>query len=188
MALTVGEQKLMAFDGLMTWARGVVDQSNRLSQALVAEIQFMEQAAAAMGRRDDVQWAKLKSTFYVERMFFCYAAGKFFEYRDWVVELGLLETGIFADVDKFADDARAMRNFNEHAIEYFKGAGRFPEEWDANLKQFNSDPTGTSSTNIGGRLDWVEVGKAVESLIPTIPNKSSEIYVEIDTARNARRL
>jgi hypothetical protein len=62
-----------------------------------------------------------------------------------------------------------MRNLNEHAIEYFEGRGQRPKDWMFNSDDFNSDPTGTINTLIGGRVDWVKLNEAAQRLLESLP-------------------
>jgi hypothetical protein len=178
MALPLPNQKFIAFEGLMTWAHALVTQADRLSAASTGRMNGF--IGAVQDRRAGPgQNRELGYVFFAERLFFCHAAAKFFEHRDWVVELGLLDRQLFVHVDVFAEDAKAMRNLNDHAREYFKGPGLLPQKWKANFEQFSSDPTGTKGTMIGGRLDWVRLRDAVALLIPTIPDRLPEIFSEL---------
>jgi hypothetical protein len=180
MSLPLSEQKFMAFEGLHTWAKAVVMQADRLTASRDSMITRMQDFTAARiaqrARAGDNPIRDLIHTFHVERLFFCIAAAKFFEYRKWVVELKLLDPGIFAELDNFEADAKAMRDLNEHAREYFAGPGLRRKDWDTNLEQFNADPTGTNGALIGGRLDWVKLAEAMAKLIPSIPNMLPGIY------------
>ena len=158
----------------MTWAKAVVLQAARLSAAHNATLTgiqaFLDAVQRGKARPQDNPHRNLRHAFHAERLFFCIAAAKFFEYRNWVVELKLVDPQVFVEIDKFESDAKAMRNLNEHAAEYFKGPGQRRKDWDANVAQFNADPTGTAGTLIGGRLDWAKLGLAMATLIPTIPD------------------
>jgi hypothetical protein len=169
MPIALAQQKFMAFEGLLTWSKAVVMQGQRLS-GLMCE---------GRARNQVNQTLETKQAFEAERHFFLIAAAKFFEYRRWVVELKLIEPGIFAGVDTFEADVKAMRDLNEHAREYFMGPGLRRQDWDANMERFNSDPTGTQETLIGGRLDWAKLAAAMAKLIPSIPNMLPGIYEEI---------
>ena len=109
----------MAFEGLLTWARAVVMQRDRLAgltkltNTRMAE--FAEALKTKRARAEDNPSRALKHVFEADRLFFCIAAAKFFEYRKWVVELKLLEPKLFEEVNKFDTDAKAMRDLNEHA-------------------------------------------------------------------------
>ena len=74
--------------------------------------------AGRVGAEDNPR-RDLVHTFHAERLFFCIAAAKFFEYRKWVVELKLLDPGIFAELDNFEADAKAMREngAEQHLLE-----------------------------------------------------------------------
>lgn len=180
MTLPVNDQKFMAFEGLMTWAKAVVLQATRLSAAQEEMVRqmyaFFDALKAGQAHTKDNPQRDLGHVFYAERLFFCIAAAKFFEYRKWIVDLRVLDPQIFAEIDKFEVDAKAMRNLNEHATEYFKGPGQRRKDWDANIANFNADPTGTHDTLIGGRLDWVKLGAAMATLIPTIPDMLPSIF------------
>ena len=175
MAIALASQKFMAFEGLVTWSKAVVMQGHRLSGALNLMCEPVRAFAEAR---------ETKQAFEAERHFFCIAAAKFFEYRRWVVELKLIEPGVFAEVDTFEADVKAMRDLNEHAREYFTGPGLRRQDWDANMERFNSDPTGTSETRIGGRLDWVKLQEAVSKLVPQVPDMLPSIYQELQAEKN----
>jgi hypothetical protein len=180
MAISLAQQKFMAFEGLLTWAKAVVTQGHRLSGALNEQMRALAEAQQIGRARNQVDPRReTKQAFEAERHFFCIAAAKFFEYRRWAVELKLIEPGIFAEVDTFEADVKVMRDLNEHAREYFEGPGQRPQDWKANMERFNSDPTGTQGTLIGGRLDSAKLAEVVESLIPSIPNMLPGIYEEI---------
>ena len=52
------------------------------------------------------------------------------------------------------------------------------------MERFNSDPTGTSETRIGGRLDWVKLQEAVSKLVPQVPDMLPSIYQELQAEKN----
>jgi hypothetical protein len=169
MALPIDQQRFMAFEGLLTWIRAVVVQADRVSfaqRAIVTEIQ----------RHPGEGVRALIHTFQAERHLFCVAAAKLFEHRKWITELDMLEPEIFAELDRFEADVRAMRNLNEHATEYFRGRGKFPADWDLQMSSFNSDPTGTQDSLIGGRLDWVALRATVINLMDSFPEWTIRHY------------
>jgi hypothetical protein len=58
-----------------------------------------------------------------------------------------------------------MRDMNEHVIEYFEGKGKRPHDWVYQSEKGTANANSTINTKIGGRLDWVELGAAAQSLL-----------------------
>jgi hypothetical protein len=153
-ALPLLDQKFMAFEDLLAWTKAIVRQAGRVSEAqdrlknIFREIPYEPGAPI-----DEEPIRDVGHVFKVERHLFCNASDQFFEHRRWLGRLGDFDEGIFAEIDIFEPNVSAMRDLNEHAIEYFEGRGRRPKDWTFIGDDFNSDPTGTINTLIGGRLD-----------------------------------
>jgi hypothetical protein len=160
----------LAFEGLLGWTAAVETQSQRVTAAQVNLLAAMDRRSAA---RKPQEMSKLMSqyrlafsSFETERQLFCNAAHKLLEHRIWVKQLGFIDEALFDDLDKFTDDIKVMRDMNEHAIEYFKGKGKRPQDWIyVEPGQLQADASSTFGTKIGGRLDWVELGGVAERLL-----------------------
>jgi hypothetical protein len=168
-ALPLNDQRFMAFEGLLTWIRAVVAQADRVSLAQGAIVTEIRERPGPTVRT-------LIHTFQAERHLFCVAAAKLFEHRKWIGDLDMLDPNLFVELDGFEEDVRAMRNLNEHAIEYFRGRGKFPAEWDLQMRSYNSDPTGTQDSLIGGRLDWFALRATVIRLMDSFPEWTIRNY------------
>jgi hypothetical protein len=169
--LPIHSQKSMAFEGLLAWAKAIVSQADRVANA---QEQFKNKMAGFSRREPGVVFSaepirNAGHVFKVERHLFCNTAGNFFDHRRWLKRLGGFDESVFAEMDLFERDVRAMRNLNEHAIEYFEGKGQRPEDWMFRTDDFNSDPTGTVNTLIGGRLDWIKLREATARLLESLP-------------------
>jgi hypothetical protein len=170
-ALPLLDQKFMAFEGLLAWAKAIVRQAGRVSEAqdrlknIFREIPYEPRVAF---NAEPIR--EVGHVFKVERHLFCNASDQFFEHRRWLGRLGDFDEGIFAEIDIFEPNVNAMRDLNEHAIEYFEGRGRRPKDWMFSGDDFNSDPTGTINTLIGGRLDWVKLSQAADRLLKSLPS------------------
>ena len=169
--LPILDQKFMAFEGLLAWAKAIVRQAGRVSEAqdLLKNIsrEFARREPRGIFSAEPIRDAG--HVFKAERHLFCNAAGNFFDHRRWLRKLGGFDEGVFAEIDSFERDVKAMRDLNEHAIEYFEGKGKRPKDWIFNGDDFNSDPTGTINTLIGGRLDWVKLSEAAARLLESLP-------------------
>jgi len=172
-ALPIEQQRFLAFEGLLAWAKAVVLQADRIAAAEDLRRTKMDEFFAAVRQRNQAKspMRGLQHTWLAERHLYCLAAGQLFDHRSWIGDLGLLDRQLFAGIDPFASDARAMRNFNEHAIEYFRGNGRFPAKWKRHGEVYNSDPTGTNGTLIGGCLDWQKLAEATNALLETLADQ-----------------
>ncbi|MGX4771847.1 hypothetical protein ACWAUC_18890 [Bradyrhizobium guangdongense] len=162
-ALPLKDQRFMALEGFLTWVRAVLVQADRVSSAQDAII-------TQMRARTGPEMRAMIHAFQAERHLFCVAAAKMLEHRRWIGDLDRVDSSVFAELDQFEADVQEMRNLNEHAIEYFRGKGRFPAKWDEQMKAYNSDPTGTQDSLIGGRLDWCALRAAVMNLMESFPN------------------
>jgi hypothetical protein len=87
-----------------------------------------------------------------EQHFFCIAAKKFVEFRNFVSTFGLLDQRLFAEIDKFKADITAVRDFNEHDSEYFRGKGK---------------KAGARPDRNAGNSDWrpVRLGKIAGAMV-----------------------
>jgi hypothetical protein len=170
--MTPDEQKFMAFEALLGWTAAVVTQAQRVTAAgdkLLAEIQRGFDLRSGRGLEAILRHRLALQLFQTERQLFCNAAHKLLEHRLWVKELGFLDEALFDELDKFADDIKVMRDMNEHAIEYFKGKGKRPQDWIyVDPRTAGADASSTVGTKIGGRLDWVELGSAAQGLLAKI--------------------
>jgi hypothetical protein len=169
--LPVLSQKFMAFEGLLAWAKAIVRQADRVSNA---QEQLKNIIAESSHREPGVVFSaepirNAGHVFKVERHLFCNAAGNFLDHRRWLKRLGGFDESVFAEMDLFERDVKAMRNLNEHAIEYFEGKGQRPEDWMFRSEDFDSDPTGTVNSLIGGRLDWIKLREATARLLESLP-------------------
>ena len=105
--------------------------------------------------------------FTAERLFLLIAANQLLQCARWADELGLLEDGIFDRLYALDNDIEKMRNLSEHAVEYFRGPGRFPKEWDSG----NCDPSSTACDRIGDRLSWkalAEISAHIREALPVM--------------------
>jgi hypothetical protein len=176
--MTLDEQKFMAFEGLLGWTAAVANQAQRVTDA-------RDKMFAVMARRTDRSpgWTEryaeevranatafrlAQQSFQTERHLFCNAAYKLLEHRRWVQDLEFIDDALFEELDQFARDIDVMRDMNEHAIEYFRGKGRRPHDWVHQDGGGTADASSTVDTKIGGRLDWVELGAAVQRLLARI--------------------
>jgi hypothetical protein len=177
-ALSIEGRKFMAWSGLLKWARAVVVQAER-----IVEARRVQTLALQHPDMHDGPAVRLSATLALqtEQHFFCIAANKFVEFRDFIAPLGLLDQRLFAEIDKYKVDIKAVRDFNEHDVEYFIGKGAKPAAWDLHAKRYNSDPTGTLETRIGGRLDWVKLQDAMTRLLNSLPEFWSLILPHMPT-------
>jgi hypothetical protein len=174
--LPLSYQRSMAIEGLLAWTKGAIRQGQRLSEAhdrvkeASAEMSALARSAP-QGRAlsaDSIREAV--HVFQVERHLFCIAANKIFEYRHWIARLGRFDMVVFEEIDVFEPHVKAMRDLNEHAIEYFEERGLRRDEWIFSDGESASDPTGTINTKIGNRLDWVAFGAAARKLLSSLSN------------------
>ncbi len=168
--LPILNQKFIAFEGLLAWAKAIVQQADRVSEAqdrLKNMLKEFPLEPRVVFNAEPIRDAG--HVFKVERHLFCIAAGQFFDHRRWLRRLGGFDESFFAEIDLFEPDVKAMRDLNEHAIEYFEGKGQRPKDWMFNGDDFNSDPTGTINTLVGGRLDWVKLNQATGRLLESLP-------------------
>ena len=169
-------QKFLAFEHLLGWTAAVIAQSERITEARNALLATHKEGAE-QAQKDPEQWGKTlwkehelacrlaSERFQTERHLFCNAAFKLLEYSQWVRQLGLLDDATFVDLDLFADDIKVMRDKNVHEIEYFKGRGLHPQDWEyESAATGRVDASATFETKIGGRLDWVVLGDLARHL------------------------
>jgi hypothetical protein len=173
--MTLDEQKFMAFEGLLGWTSAVVTQAQRVTAARGDFLAQLDRRRAQQAGRGPEEMRELilqqrlaQQRFQTDRHLFCNAAYQLLEHRRWVKDLGFLDDALFEEFDKFADDIDVMRDMNEHAIEYFRGKGLRPHDWVHQDEGGTADASATVDTKIGGRLDWVELGAAVQRLLARI--------------------
>jgi hypothetical protein len=115
-------QKLTAFEGMLPWAKGIVRQADRVSHARVLMRNLLSQFPRESGIIYSAEPIRdVGHLFKVERHLFCNAAGQFVDHRRWLGRIGDFDENVFAEIDLFEPDVKAMRNLNEHAIEYLEG-------------------------------------------------------------------
>ena len=169
--MTPGEERFVAFFGLVQWTQAVVTQSARASEArdrlasrLLDPMDTPNQRTQAAQRRFQATGA-----LYTECHFFAIAALKLLEYRDWVLTFGLCASVDFSEVDQFsARDIRDLRDIGEHILEYYKGMGKHPDRWTKETPEHRAAGPAVIGTQIGARLDWVAFGAAAERLLPQL--------------------
>lgn len=153
--MNIENQKLMALEGIHTWARGVLSQVSQ-----------MERARASYGEGDHVN---ARREFERARHMFLISSNRLLEYVDWAVGLKFLDGGQFAELTAFRSDIKYLRNKNEHVVEYFSGKEPEPPKWWHAGPCGEADASSTSGSKIGGRLDWKDVAAACEKLIAVLP-------------------
>lgn len=154
--MNIEEQRFMAREGVITWAKGVVQLAQWLSDwcASLGETLLLP------------NFKDHRAEFERNRLFFLTAAHMLFQYRDWAEEVGAIVPSSFSDIDKFMTDVKMMRNTNTHIIKYFSERGRWPSDWWHESKTTGkADASSTFETKIGGRLDWNEVSFATSRLL-----------------------
>lgn len=111
----------MAFEGLVQWSEGVVEQRKCLAFA----ISSTGQKGMTAKRRRAAIHASNRHAYY-----FAMAAWKLLEHRCWVTKLGLCRNVDFAEIDRFSkSDIQDLRDMREHQVDYFRGIGRVPQRW-----------------------------------------------------------
>ena len=160
--MTPGEERFMAFEGLVQWTQAVVAQSVRVSAARERQSELGTTSTPTQ-RRQAVH------AFHSECHFFVVAAYKLLEFRDWVLSLGLFLTADFTEIDSFSGkDIRDLRNMREHVVDYFQGIGKAPGRWMVVTPEYKADASSVIGTLIGGRLDWIAFGAAANQLLPQL--------------------
>jgi hypothetical protein len=180
--MSVESQKSMAFEGLLGWAEGVAAQAQALSLAQDKITKPLQEEIRVGGWRNHVEVMQRvranKHTFDCQRHYFVLAANKLVEYRRWAGRLGLAENTIFFELDSQEKAISELRDMNEHVIDYFRGKGKKRDRW------FHSDAGGTADASatvgklIGGRLDWVELGKVASRLLKQLYQIDAELMAK----------
>ena len=117
------QERFMAFDGLLQWTAAVVSQGRKVSDA-------SEHAMSGPSSSDFMTWHLDVLNFHSECHYFCIAAQKLIEYRDWSLSFGLCEDVDFSEVNSFSgQDIKDLRNMREHIVEYFRGKGHTKDRW-----------------------------------------------------------
>ncbi len=156
------EEKFMAFEGLIQWTQCVVRQAERvsltrkhmLSKIISQDVHTKMEAILATHSEDH---------------FFCIAAYKLLEYRDWVISLDLCKNVDFSKLDKFSEsDIKDLRNMREHIVEYFKGGGHYKSRWIRETPEFKADASSVVGPKIGGRLDWMAFANTAKDLLVSL--------------------
>jgi hypothetical protein len=98
------------------------------------------------------------------------AAFKLTECIEWARGLDFLDNGMSVEIDALAAEIKAMRDLNEHALEYFIGKGRFPEKWRHVTEEGIVDASATFNDRIGNRVSWNEVAAAAKRLLTKLPD------------------
>ncbi len=155
--------KLAALEGIHTWAGGVIDQAARMNA-------YIERLHREIGSKNglDERWHEHGREFQRARVDFLSAAHRMMEHIEWAKRLDYLDEAAFADVGHFREEVKAMRDMNEHALDYVFGKGRrsdFMHEQDGGT----CSATGTVDTMLGGRLDWTVLAAAVEEMRARLP-------------------
>jgi hypothetical protein len=161
--MTRGQERYMAFDGLIQWTQAVVTQSARVSEARDRQSAALSITSEPMQRRQDIL------AFHTECHFFVIAAHKLLEYRDWALTFALFASVDFGEIDSFsARHIGDLRDMRTHIIDYFSGRRHEPDRWVEKTSDSNTDASGVTLTMIGGRLDWIAFGAAAERLLPRL--------------------
>jgi len=171
--MTSEQQRRLAFENLLMWTEAVITQRDRLDAAR-ARLRSHAPAAPAFPARPTAEPADLVAralegrlaihAFNSERHLFINAAFQLVAYRSWVGKLGIVSNDEFRELDAFARDVDILRDKNEHAIDYFRGKGKRPDEWTHSTETSYTDASATFGNLLGGRLDYVELGKVAERL------------------------
>jgi len=131
------EERFIAFEGLVQWAHDVVEQSNRISNALDQKRNLY---SPRVGRVDPVESRKRLYAIHSACYHFVTAAYKLLECRDRAVEYGLCSEVDFSDIDRFSKaDIRDLRDMREHTVEYFQGKGHSPTRWMIVTPEYKAD-------------------------------------------------
>lgn len=155
--MDIESQKFMALEGVHSWARGVLAQVDRI-----------EAARNRMQLPGD-DWPEPIRVFQFERHLFLIASHKLTEYADWACKLEFLDNSVFSDLFSLKAEIKALRDMNEHVVDYFLGRGRKPDEWLHVTDESIADASSTVGSRIGDRLDWYVVAVVVRSLIDGLP-------------------
>jgi hypothetical protein len=108
--------------------------------------------------------------FQFERHLFLIASCKLTEYADWACKLEFLDNSVFSDLFSLKTDIKALRDMNEHVVDYFLGRGRKPDEWLTVTEESIADASSTVESRVGNRLDWNRVATVVRDLIGRLPS------------------
>jgi hypothetical protein len=157
--MTEEEEVFMLFEGLVQWSYAAITQMNRINEA-----------GEELRERDVMMNAELRHLAILRRHtechFFAAAAWKIFEYRERFERLRPNHGIDFRCISSFSRrDVKDVRDMREHVVEYFAGEGRVPARWTVETAEFIADASSIAGTKIGGRLDWIEFGRAAELLL-----------------------
>ncbi len=129
--MSEGEQRFMAFEGLVQWTQAVVDGGNTIAKATAKQ-------RTALKTAHDRHTALLKV--HTACHYFSIAAYKLIEHREWVGSFGLCASMDFSVIDAFSvSDLRDLRNMREHVVDYFRGMGRARTRWVVETPEFSAD-------------------------------------------------
>lgn len=156
--MTPGQERFMAFEGVLQWAQAVVRQAERLLPLCQFDrtLDDQEKRHRAILER------------HTECHYFAIAAYQFVKYRDWARSFGLFSNIDFTEIDRLATYLQDVRDMREHVIDYFSGTGKFPDRWRHETPEFEADASSLNGTMIGGRLDWKAFAAAVQGIEPQL--------------------
>jgi hypothetical protein len=157
--MNIDDQKFMALEGLHTWAGGVIERATHLND--------LQSRFAGADVRSNL--TTVRRSFQRERYFFLTAANQLCAHINWANRLNFLEPDIFTELGAFQADIKALRDLNEHVIEYFEGGGQKPQEWWRETDRGKADASATVGQRIGDRLDWNELADAARRLVLKLP-------------------
>ena len=144
-------QRFMAFEGLRDWCVSALKQVERMNIAI-------------RERNDE------SPSFNCEKHLFLISAWKVVEHVDWVKKLNFVDADKFTDFGEMREPLKAMRDKNEHVIEYFRSEGRFPDDWWYIAPDGSCcDASATVGTLIGGRADWALIKNDIEKMLAALP-------------------
>ena len=107
----------------------------------------------------------------VEIHFFLIAAYKLVEHIECALSLNYLDDRILKMIDPVKGDIKALRDKNEHVIEYFRGGGRRRGDWITERDDGVADASSLIGTRIGNRLDYVvvcDLAKVISESLPSL--------------------
>ncbi|MCS0503073.1 hypothetical protein [Ancylobacter mangrovi] len=169
--MTLDQERFMAFEGLLDWTMAVCAQYERLAKM---NNDRKNTKLDTMIDRSHFHDRMLRTEYH----YFCIAANKLFEYRDWTISLGICIDIDYSEIDSFSrKNIRDLRNMKEHIVEYFSGEGRDRARWVLKTPGFNSDASAVNGALIGGRLDWVAFGLAAKCLLPRLLSQPMPVAV-----------
>jgi hypothetical protein len=161
--LTPAGSEVMALDGLLQWAIAVTTQAERIERA---RAHHRDPGVIV----DDTARHDAVLSIHTESHYFCIAAYKVIEYKEWAVSLGLGHDVDFTELDRFnQQDLKDIRNMREHVVEYFSGAGHQMNRWViATPGGGSADASTMCGDLIGGRLDFRKFANATQQLLPNL--------------------